>query len=369
MFRRLPVLCGLAILGIMVEHAVSYGFTALFSWSSSYQALLPPGYDPYASPQYVIFVVLRQFFFFGVPVFFFTSGFFVSFAIDKKIGAIRWSSVKARILGLIVPYLLWTIVSILADAMRGHILSVPGYLSRLLIGSDGFWFVPVLIVFYLLSPFISVWAQKNIRALLLILGFLQIAFIGVRYFWLAGTTNPVGMLITTDVNNIFILNWIFFFPFGLVVGLNQSKFKLFFDHNRYFIGAIFGASFLLALLLAFQFNIYLRGYDDWLTGIVTLLTLVYSCSLILIFICRDSLPKPVMGWLKALGTRTYGIYLTHYFFMFYFSKVIYHFFPSLLALQLLFALAVLVVSLGGTLSLMWLVSKSPLKNQYELVFG
>lgn len=197
MYRRIYLLFGISILAVVTEHAITWGINALYFWMPRYQSYLPQNYDPFNTPQYFIFMFLKQLLIFGVPAFFFASGYFVSYAIDKNKGNIQRSTINARILSLIPPFLIWTTVANLFDAGIGHIATPIYYIGEYLFGIYGFWFVPALIMFYLLSPWFVSLAKKNWKQLLLFSGLIQVVFIILEYTLLLSiqSENPIVLFL------------------------------------------------------------------------------------------------------------------------------------------------------------------------------
>lgn len=369
MYRKVLLLSGISILAILIEHADTFGIDALYFWLPRYQTLLPANYNPLSTPQYIILILFKQGFIFGVPAFLFVSGFFAGYAINLE--KTRWKIITTRILALVVPYLFWTDINIILDAGTGNISTTWQYLARLFFGVGGFWFIPVLIVFYLISPWLIRLSKINSKSLLIFSGILQIVFITLKYtiFLSLKSTNPLINFIINDQNNNFLMNWIFYFPFGIVYYMHQHDLKIWMLTHRKSIELICAFSFLIAMTISLWKNIYLQPTDNWITGFVDFLSHLYSVFIIIVFLILGEIKGILYNQIIKLSPQVYGIYLTHYFFQSYFSRAIYHLIPALLRFQILFFILNIVIGLGGSLLLMRLMRKSRLKSHYALVFG
>ncbi len=169
MVGRLLQLNGVAILGVILFHTAGWGFVAMFAWSHRY---LPAGVDPMVQMGSFSYYVLRgieQFAVFSIPAFLFVSGYFIAFATPRRQATVSWSIVWARIRGLLIPYLIWSLVLIVFLGFQGRRLSPAGYATALLTGrvNPAYYYVPLLCQFYLLSPLLVFLARRWWQWLLL----------------------------------------------------------------------------------------------------------------------------------------------------------------------------------------------------------
>lgn len=368
MFRRVCVLLGLSILSVVITHGSAFGLWALYAWTDRYKILLPPDFNPFQTPQWFALIFIKQIFSFCVPAFFFVSGFFIAYTVDKESRVIKSGIVKRRVFSLLIPYIIWTIISLALATVVSGPLSLPEYIWPFF-GIGGYWFIPPLIIFYLLSNWFVKLAYKNWKGFLLILVIVQFLLIVLSYLWFANFQYPILRFILSDNFEILVFNYLFYFPFGIVVGLNIEKFKVWLTpYRRYFVPPFF--------LILFV-DLYLFGWTkvavDQLSNsthfIVKLNFHLYSILFLLLFLLYENVKIPFSNWLIKLGGMTYGIYLTHFLFMTYFSKFVYHFFPTLLYYQFLFAMLIITVGLVGSIILMNMVKKIPIKGFYRWLFG
>ena len=86
MAKRLLLLNGLCILGVIFSHAALWVWVAMFWWTDRYRPVVIPNYEALGSVSYYGVVVLQKLGVFAVPSFLFASGFFVAYAYRGKSG-------------------------------------------------------------------------------------------------------------------------------------------------------------------------------------------------------------------------------------------------------------------------------------------
>jgi len=155
MTKRLLLLNGLAILAVVCNHAAGWGYTAMFWWTDRYRPVSTPNFDQLGSFSYYGLSVLRQITVFSVPAFLFASGYFVAYAARGR-SAPSWKMVKVRLTNLLIPYVIWSAVIFVGDALQGITHAPVEYLERQVSGGadEPYLYVPLLYQFYLLSPLV-----------------------------------------------------------------------------------------------------------------------------------------------------------------------------------------------------------------------
>lgn len=124
-----------------------------------------------------------------------------------------------------------------------------------------------------------------------------------------------------------------------------------------------------AFLISIWKKVYVNPQEDWISGLVHLLILIYSTGIIIVIVGFAEARNLSSKILIKLGGMTLGIYLTHNLFITYSTKIIYHLFPALLYYQFLVILILFLVGLSGSLLLMTIVRKTSLKRFYPYLFG
>lgn len=369
MTRRVSLLMGVTILMVVVTHAAGRGQIALIEWRTSYQSAADLARDPTNSLAYWILMVIRQLTSFAVPAFLFCSGFFVSYAARGPQGRFTWKMVRARLIDILVPYLIWSLLWFVLDALEGATHTPLDYVSQLLTGqADGgsYYFIPLLCQFYLLSPLIVPLAKSRPRGLLIVAGLLQLANVVMVYLYAFGATVPAALSWTTNLWLIF--PWAIFFATGLVSGLHLDRFRPWLNrHKRRLLGGL--AVLAVACVIEPEVIYRVTGRDVRLVPIA-ISTILYTIVFLLVFLAFDRARLPRSTELTKLGNRSYGIYLTHLKAMEYMTRFIHVAAPALLAYQVVFIMPLtLVVGLGVPWAAMSLMIKSPLRKYYRYLFG
>ncbi len=369
MYKRLSLLPGLAILAVVLNHAGGWGYVALVWWAHRYRDVVVPAYDQIFRPGNIALDAFHNLTIFAVGAFLFVSGFFIAYTARGSESRLGWKTIKPRIINLLIPYFIWSLIVFLLDFVLGDVYTPGQYaLKFFLLGANGgYFFVPVLVMFYLLSPWIVDLAKKNWRLLIVLAALLQLIPIALRYLRLFFPDNPViHTLVNVTPDQIFI-RWALYFPLGVVFSIKLNDAKLWLQKNRYWILAGWILSFILYTVEA-EWVIYATP-DHWKPGPSSIFFLAYTICLIFSFLAFEQVKLPYAGQISKLGARSYGIYLVHFEIMTVGAKLIYHYLPQLLASRLLFTLVLFGVGLGGSLLLIWFVQKTPLSRFYRYLFG
>jgi peptidoglycan/LPS O-acetylase OafA/YrhL len=371
MTRRTFLLMGLAILGVVVSHAAGWAQIGMFNWTNRYLPVTVPNYDQVGSVADYVLVVIRQLAVFSVPAFLFCSGCFVAYAARGSRGEYTWNMVRVRLIGLLIPYLLWSFVWYITDALQGKIYTPIEYVTGLITGrADGgsYFFVPLLCQFYLLAPFIVRLAKRHWRMLLVIAGSIQLAALGVNYWRIFRPDSPAPPYVRCLALGWLVFLWAFYFPLGVVLGLHGDRLKR--AAARYYRLAV-GVTAVLALLAILGPEIIYRTTGREVRFVPeTLAPALYSVAFIVCFGIYDQIKVPLPNSLLQLGGKSYGIYLIHIKTMEFVSRVIRYFVPVLLTRPVLIIMPInIIAGLAVPLIMMRIVSKSPARRFYRYVFG
>lgn len=139
MVRRLLLLNGIAVLGVLLNHASGYGFRAMFMWTDRYLPVTVPDFSQAGSPAFYGIVLIQQLIYFTLPAFLFVSGFFVAFSAGRENLDLKWNVVFARIKTLIIPLIVWITILFLFFYNRD-----PRKLKNALLS---YYYIPLLIQF------------------------------------------------------------------------------------------------------------------------------------------------------------------------------------------------------------------------------
>ncbi len=366
MRRQIPILRGLAILAVVCNHATGWGYTAMFWWVHRYRQVTPPNYDQAGTLPYYSLVVIQQLALFSVPAFLFISGFFTAYAALGSQPSLSWKVVRVRIINLLWPYLVWSLVIFGGDFLQGTSYSLVEYLRRLAVGdaTGAYFFVPLLCQFYLLSPFIARWGKARSGQLLLVSALIQLTVTGLLYLRLFGVVLPD---VRSSSDWVFIWR-AFYFPLGVACGFHLKLVRQWLSRFRWELLMATVALGALSIIESEMLYDLTQDYG-WARGVSKFSTFLYTVAFILFFLAFDKILLPFTRTINWIGIRSYGIYLLHPKVMEFAAKVIYHIAPWLLAHQVLYQPVLVVSSMGISLLFMTGVAKSPARKFYRYLFG
>ena len=368
MNRRIPLLRGWAILAVVCNHATAWTFIAMFWWVHRYRPVTSPNYDQLSSLPHYVLTALNQLALFSVPAFLLISGFFIAYAARGEPPVLSWKVIRTRLLALLWPYLIWSAVVFVIDALLGTVHSPIEYVTRLLTGNavGAYFFIPLLAQFYLLSPFLVRWVKARPWLLLALSALLQLALVGLPYLGLLDSSVALQRGLRT-LDWVFI-RWVFYFVLGVVVGFRRKQVADWLARYRWVMLALtvlLGASSVLESQLLYQ----AASEWDWAYAPLKLSSTLYATFFILAFLGWASRPSTLSRTIERIGGMSYGIYLLHPKALELTAKVIYHLAPALLGYHLVLALVLFAMVLGGSWLLMTIMAKLPMRKVYRYLFG
>ncbi|HZD11475.1 MAG TPA: acyltransferase [Candidatus Binatia bacterium] len=363
MFRRLLLLNGLSILGVVLFHASGWGFVAMFGWAERYASFVPPNYAPTNTLSYAALRVMEQAAVFSIPAFLFVSGVFIAFAAGRQGKTISWHVVRARIRSLIIPYLLWSALLLSLDAAQGHVLSPLNYLLALLTGqaNPAYYYVPLIIQFYALSPYLVPLARKHARALLVVTAIIQLT---VQLLYYPDFTNLELPLVL--VPKWLFVTRVFWFSAGIVAGFNLKFLESRLPRWRWplLVGAL-----LLLVIGVVEWQAITNAAGGWVDHRETFVDTLYSLVVILTVLAFFQHKHRFADALDDLGAHSFGVYLVHSPVMEYAIRIIYHVAPLFLAYQVILQPLLILLGLGVPLGLMAVTNRTSVRRFYKLGFG
>jgi hypothetical protein len=357
--KKLLWLNGFAIFAVAVYHASSYTLQAMFEWTDRYMAVEVPNFDLVGSPSYYVLMLIRLVLTVAAPAFFFISGYFIGILAKGSKGTIGWPVVFTRVKGLLIPFLVWTVIRYVL------LRDVPRTLDDIF---KPYHWIPLLIQFYLLAPFIVLWARRNWKAMLIVIGLFgwssALLTYGASFDWFQGAQQLDAGL----PNWIVLFNFPFWVPFGVVFGLHYSEFK---PHLIRYRRALLTASIVLSILVIAEYFIVdaLTG-PGWLgPGYNGFAKFPYYIVSILAFLGYEKVKMPLTEQVSQLGFKSLGIYLGNIPSVYVTAVLMYRLTPWLLGLPLVYFLVLTVVGLAIPLLMMETVRRSPLRRWYHVFFG
>lgn len=368
MYKRLFLLNGLAILGVVANHAAHWGLTALFWWTDRYRAVTVPNFDQAGSLTHWALWVIMRITVLGVPSFLFASGFFIAFSAKGDQPAVRWNMLRTRILYLAVPCVVWSVVALVVEYLMNSDYTLAEHLERLRTESvfSAYYFSAVLCQLLLISPFLAALAKRRWKLLLVLAVAVQLSINVIRY-WKA--FQPPNL----DTSGLFFTSswlfpaWIFYFALGIVFGFHTVELRPRLKRVRSGLLAVVVLSALMNILEPVLLNQLTRV--EWRDSQSMISTVIYATGFVLWFSASDEPVIPFSQRLYKLSINTYGIYVTNLLALAFAAKTVYHVAPRMLPYQFLFQPFVFGVGLALPLLLMRIVSISPARRIYRYMFG
>ncbi|MCL4262320.1 MAG: acyltransferase [Anaerolineae bacterium] len=366
MLKRFLLLNGLATIGVVMNHAAGWGYTALFWFTFGEWGDV--NFSAVGSPSYFGLRFIEQLIAFSIAAFLVVSGFFIAFA-ARRSASVSWGTVRSRIVYLIVPYLLWSAAIFLFDFVQGERYTPRQYVVRLLTGgvTDGYYYVPMLCQMFLLSPLLVRLARWNWRVLLGGTAVILLAVQSITYLQIMGTAVPTWLTFWTQA-------WLFpsnllWFTLGIIVGFNLTTFKEWIGRWRWLWLAT--AVLLLPLgILEWEFWQAISG-EPFLPTRLTLLDMLYAAAVIFSWLAFENFTPPRAQNLNDLGAKSYGVYLANSPVLDVTARAIAAILPFIMLHQLLLQPILWVAGLGIPLLLMAIVGneRSPVRTYYKYIFG
>ena len=369
MVRRFLILNGLAVISVILYHATGWGYTAMFWWTDRYLPVNVPNFDQMGSLSYYGLRLIEQLFIYGIPAFIFVSGFFIAVATRRDRKTIDWQIVFSRIKNLVIPFLIWSVLILAVNWLQGERYSPVELLTTIILGRTAppYYYVPLLIQLLLISPFLVPIARSRPMLLMVATGAVTIFLLILRYPLILGKTIPALGPFSLLNRSWFFTTYLFWFSFGIVAGFHLQNLKLKLNPVRNLFPVLLVIFFLLGVV-EWEYLLRLSG-QDWIGPRETLIDQLYSGAFILSFLLFEKFTPPFAAQLTDLGSKSFGIYLTHSPVLEYSARFIYHILPAILAYQAIFQPVIIVLGFGVPLTVMAIFNRTPARVFYKYVFG
>jgi membrane-bound acyltransferase YfiQ involved in biofilm formation len=311
-------------------------------------------------------IILRQLAVFCVPAFLFSTGFFVAYAARGNQSQLTWKITLRRIVFILIPYILWSLVWFVFDYSQGSVYTISEYVRRLFLGAanNTYFYVIVICQLYLLSPIIVPLIKKYWKLSLGAAAFILFFSLALRYGDTFGNkiTSPLRYLFSLW----FISNWLFYFVLGIIVSFHQGEFNRFITKHKW---ALLILTMALGVISIVEGDIGFRMTKvDWL-GPHNFSSSIYVTSFVLCFLAFQDSKVPFHNFFTMLGHNIYGIYLTHWIVLMIVKLFIFENFPMVLSNPLILQSILILFGIGVPVAVMNLSVKAPVRRIYRYVFG
>ncbi len=310
------------------------------------------------------FVAFDQIGKFAIPAFMVIAGYFIAYATSGGKRDLSWHVIRARLLVLLWPWLIWSAIMMIGQSFQGASVSLSKFLYTMIVH---YYFIPLLIFYYLLAPWMVKLARSNPR--LLLVGALIVQVLAVALFYARVYDPRFPLKSWVDVGPLQYLRFAFYFPFGIVCGMFPRPTK---DALSRFKSALPWLTLLcFALAIVETIVIYNVGGEIWPTGgdQTKLSSALFSTTLVFCFVAFDKLTTPFSRTVKKLGTHSYGLYLCHYPILGIIARVIKRVTPWLAFQGWLLLPVLFVLTVASAMLLMESVARLRLKRLYRYLFG
>lgn len=284
---------------------------------------------------YKLAVIINQLSRFSVPAFILISGMGLTLSNRKKLG--YFAFIGRRFSRIVPQYIFWCLIYIYLTTKNFEPHSV---VHDMVYGKVfyHFYYVPLIIEFYLIYPFVYNFIGKKWG---LLVSFLVTLVILVYSHYYVMTDNMQWFLERKD-----LLDWIFYFSFGVFIGENLDSF---FEKVRKYRRVIYVLLFFSAYVMLHEaFTNIAAGKDiEYATTFLRPTVLVYSIFLVLSIFCIQWKENIFMKPIKYIAKYSYSIYLSHAIILYYFTQ---HYINNSLAINSLqFEVKAFAVSFLGPL--------------------
>lgn len=315
LWRVTAQLRGIAILGVVINHAAAFGITVYrfnhMQVDAGYEAL---NGIPWASvmPGWIVLQELTRF---PVPLFIILAGHYI-----KNLNG-KWLTIWKQAENLLYPFLFWSFIGWLYS----YLFSPPGwdvltFLHRLINGAaqPGYFFIPLIIQYYILSRWFVPWVKEKPKFALFITLFIQLGWIGFNYLAVAIKGKVIPLPIELPVLPEFMFpRFLFFFIFGIWMGVYPDRFKTLLKGKGtlLFVVTILSAVFLIAEhgVLYYFIRKPEAGVELWRVFLAMaqwkVSSNIFSFFFILFLIKLGQYNLFSWKWLTKLGGWTYVIYI------------------------------------------------------------
>jgi membrane-bound acyltransferase YfiQ involved in biofilm formation len=367
--RTLLIVRGLAIIAVVLGHAIGWVYLGQSWWLDSHGATAAaPVADQVGSLSHHVLYAVAQLSLFDVPAFLFASGFFISYAARGGKG-VSWKMTRRWIEVLIWPFVIWVVVLVGASWLPLALFSrkeLPSLADELKSAIQIAYFVPLVCQFYLFGPLIARLAKSGGRWLLLGAGLLQLGAMSLWYLPRLGVNVGANVRRFLQVNEFFFWKWAIYFPLGAVCGFNFKPVKAWLVKYRM---ALLAAVIVLGSLAIVEMEILCRSGRRVQPTHYTFSVAGYSVATILLLLAVGERWIPMRSQVSDMGTKSLGIYLSHTSVLVIVARAVYHTVPSMMFQPVVFLSVLFASALGLPLLLGNVLTKYARRTLYPYLFG
>lgn len=250
---------------------------------------------------------------FCVPTFIFISGLLLTYRYTLK-GFQYFRYVKRRWVDLFVPYMFWTLLSILNLHKWGYIN--PEWVRNVVFTGWGYYyqlyFIPLIFQFHLLSPiWLYLSCDRRIRAFTILTVIFNVCYLGYYelIFLRILPESGFSQLIFANIQGRFPA-WVGYFALGCIVGKNLEGFQKWVKNRSWWSLGVFYAIALGLILWDYHYSVLvtkdlMNPGENFMRPVVFL----YSVASIPLLWKVASVHQAKL--LRSIGDLSFGIYFVH----------------------------------------------------------
>ncbi len=377
MLRRTMLLRGLATLAVVANHTVMTAlFPAIWSTLPTSSGTASSGYFAGWAGYWTISII-AQACIFAAPAYLIASGASCWYAFGASSGPARWRSTLGFLPHVVIPYLIWSCVALLKEAVMGRTYPLEEWAVSIITGRtevDAYYFVVVLIQFYFLAPFVPrIVGKRGLPWALVVSGALVGAYVCLRYAYHSGRVSGALIGIESGIGNLdrLFLRWSFYYILGYALARDGRTGAWLRRYSTVLLSAsvlAFGAS-IAELALRYNTPSDFQGAQDYWKASSTVYATIAPFAVLAL---RPGLAKSLPGILRRiehLGLYSYGVFLSQPMMLWGTRGVVRRLFPDLVQAPLALFLVLLSGSCAGCWLLHVIVTRTRLRGIAPFLLG
>lgn len=363
MIRKLIYLNGLAILMVVINHAVWFPIQAPEFWREDFIHLYPAGYVAVKAWMVTVAEFLMFITHSSVPIFIFTSGVFCTISFSRLPFARAYKAILMRLRTILIPFTIWSVITSLFVHAAHQDINIQVILYEWITASANYthYYIMQLLQLYLLAPLILFLLRRKplptLAAALLMMA--------VFDFLIISTTAAQSWRIDLLIRLFPYL--LFYFSLGAYVGMHVEKVKAWILRFRplFVIGMLLGLAFFSA-----ETTFYSTTFHTYIfPRSAPISSFLFGVSFIFLLLSNEKWPAWITSIVVPLGGAIFAIYLTHSLVIFAINGLIHWVAPILIGQPVLYFLITVAFGLGLPLGAVLLLRRSPQRKYAPYLFG
>ncbi len=359
---------GAATIAAVFHHSVHWMLIPLFMWQERILSSIGAQFIPDPQVTVLFFRITDQLAGCAVPIFLFVSGFYYGFANNRTTTKFDIHWLVSRIKFIWIPFAVWSTIIILMRTIEGDTYNFRQLVDIYIWGSAAgpYYYIPLIIQYIVLSPFLFYLLKHFPKPTFGVVIAIQIIASLTWYTAFFDISSPGLAHVISLIKAWHVLHNLIWFTGGMYLYLYQPELTAGIKKFKHLLPLLAVIVFVLSQLELSQFAQFFQ--KEWVYAQSFLLTrILYFNLIMLIILFQDTIRKN--HWIEWLGSKSFGVYLTHILFLELFARGLYHFAPQLMRFSPIYWGLLMVVALAGPLIMMRIAEIQPLHRFYPYLFG